>query len=177
MSGSQWRNKLAWGDNKLVASSLLTEFGGKVDLVYIDPPFDTGADFSVRVAIGDSDVVKEPSILEEHAYRDTWGGGYGSYFSMIYARLALIYDLLAENGSLYLHVAPNVSHSVKLLCDEFFGSQNFRSEIIWQRTSAHSRLRRYGPVHDVILYYAKSDEPTWNPQYLPYTEDYISSFY
>ena len=172
------RNQLIWGDNKLVMSSLLKEFAGRVNLVYIDPPFDTGADFSMRVAVGDSgEIAKEPSILEEHAYRDTWGSGMDSYLSMIYSRLVLIHELLADDGSLYLHVGPNVSHSVKLLCDEIFGAAAFRNEIVWRRTSAHSRLRRYGPVHDVILYYAKSQSPTWNPQYTSYDEEYINSFY
>lgn len=172
------RNLLVWGDNKLVMSSLLADYAGQVKLVYIDPPFDTGADFSMRVTIGDGgEIAKEPSILEEHAYRDTWGSGIDSYLSMIYSRLVLIYELLAENGSLYLHVGPNVSHSVKLLCDEIFGAAAFRNEIVWRRTSAHSRLRRYGPVHDVILYYVKGDAPLWNPQYAPYDEEYISSFY
>jgi len=172
------RNQLIWGDNKLVMSSLLKEFGGQVDLIYIDPPFDTGADFSMRVAVGDGgEIAKEPSILEEHAYRDTWGLGINSYLSMIYTRLVLIYELLADEGSFYLHVGPNVSHSVKLLCDEVFGASAFRNEIVWRRTSAHSRLRRYGPVHDVILYYAKGPSPTWNPQYVPYDDEYISSFY
>jgi len=172
------RNQLIWGDNKLVMSSLLKDFAGQVDLVYIDPPFDTGADFSMRVAIGDGgEIAKEPSILEEHAYRDTWGSGINSYLSMIYSRLALIYELLADDGSFYLHAGPNVSHSVKLVCDEIFGASAFRNEIVWRRTSAHSRLRRYGPVHDVILYYAKGPSPTWNPQHAPYDEEYISSFY
>jgi len=125
------RNQLIWGDNKLVMSSLLKDFAGRVDLVYIDPPFDTGADFSMRVAVGDSgEIAKEPSILEEHAYRDTWGSGIDSYLSMIYSRLVLIHELLADDGSLYLHLGPNVSHSVKLLCDEIFGAEAFRSEIV-----------------------------------------------
>lgn len=172
------RNQLIWGDNKLVMSSLLAEYAGQVNLVYIDPPFDTGADFSMRVSVGDGgEISKEPSILEEHAYRDTWGSGIDSYLSMIYSRLVLIHELLADNGSLYLHVGPNVSHAVKLLCDEIFGAAAFRNEIVWRRTSAHSRLRRYGPVHDVILYYAKGESLTWNPQHSPYDEEYISSFY
>jgi adenine specific DNA methylase Mod len=96
---------------------------------------------------------------------------------MIYSRLVLIHELLTDDGSLYLHLGPNVSHSVKLLCDEIFGAAAFRNEIVWRRTSAHSRLRRYGPVHDVILYYGKGQSPAWNPQYTPYDEEYISSFY
>jgi len=177
VAGAQARNLLVWGDNKLVMSSLLNTYAGRVKLIYIDPPFATGDDFSMRVQIGDADLVKEPSIIEEHAYRDTWGAGQESYLTMLYTRLALIYELLAENGTLYIHLGPNVSHSVKILCDEIFGTSAFRNEIVWRRTSAHSRLRRYGPVHDVILYYAKGAEPTWNPQHTSYDEEYISSFY
>jgi adenine-specific DNA-methyltransferase len=171
------RNMLIWGDNKLVMSSLLRDYAGKIKLVYIDPPFDTGADFAYRVSVGDESVDKLPSILEEHAYRDTWGLGADSYLSMIYARLVLVHELLADNGALYLHLGPQVSHTVRVLCDEIFGAAAYRNEIVWRRTSAHSRLRRYGPVHDVILYYVKGDEPTWNPQYVTYDEEYISSFY
>jgi len=171
------RNELIWGDNKFVMGSLLHDFAGQFNLVYIDPPFDTGADFSVRVEVGDRELVKEPSVLEEHAYRDTWGAGYDSYLSMLFTRLSLIHDLLADNGALYLHLGPNVSHAAKSICDEIFGVAAFRNEIVWRRTSAHSRLRRYGPVHDVILYYVKGDEPVWNPQYIPYDEEYINNFY
>src|SRR5881397_3517134 len=92
-----WKNKLIWGDNLLVMGSLLEKFAGKIDLIYIDPPFATGADFSCKTQIGDSDfvVAKEPSIIEEKAYRDTWGRGVDSFIAMIYARLSLMHDLLA----------------------------------------------------------------------------------
>src|SRR4029079_253935 len=133
---------LIWGDNKLVMSSLLKDYAGQVKLVYIDPPFATGDDFTVKVQVGDEDLVKEPSVLEEHAYRDTWGAGFDSYLTMMYERLSLIHDLLTDDGSLYLHLAPNVSHPLRLVCDEIFGPEAFRNEIIWKRTSGHSRLRR-----------------------------------
>ena len=103
-------NQLIWGDNKLVASSLLNDYAGKVDLVYIDPPFDTGTDFSFRVQVGDSDITKEPSVLEESAYRDTWARGRSSYLEMLYERILLIHELLAQRGSLFLHLGSNVSH-------------------------------------------------------------------
>lgn len=115
------RNLLIWGDNKLVMGSLLRDYAGQIKLVYIDPPFDTGADFSYRVSVGDSSVEKMPSILEEHAYRDTWGHGQSSYLSMLYERVVLIHELLSETGSLYLHVGTNVSHAVKIILDEVFG--------------------------------------------------------
>src|SRR5438270_371356 len=94
------RNQLIWGDNKLVMSSLLAEFAGQVKLIYIDPPFDTGADFSFRVKVGGSDFTKMPSVLEEHAYRDTWGHGRESYLRMLYERLTLMHELLSADGTL-----------------------------------------------------------------------------
>lgn len=179
-AGSE-RNLLVWGDNKLVMSSLLKEYAGAVKLVYIDPPFDTGADFSFRVHVGDADLTKSPSILEEHAYRDTWGRGRASYLSMMVERLTLVRDLLHEDGCLYLHCAPNVSHHLKLLCDEVFGSEAFKSEIIWKRSSAHSDTgqgrRQYGSIHDVILFYALGDDWTWNTQHTGYDESYIATKY
>jgi adenine-specific DNA-methyltransferase len=94
-----WRNMLIWGDNKVVMSSLLPRFAGKINLIYIDPPFATGQDFSFRVRVGDEEFVKEPSIIEEKAYRDTWGRGLDSYLQMMYERLVLMRELLAEDGS------------------------------------------------------------------------------
>lgn len=91
-------NQLIWGDNKLVMSSLLKDYAGKIDLIYIDPPFATGDDFSLRLHVGDGDLVKEPSILEEHAYRDTWGAGYSSYLTMMFERLLLMHELLSDRG-------------------------------------------------------------------------------
>jgi adenine-specific DNA-methyltransferase len=180
-ASTNWRNKLVWGDNKLVIGSLLEEFAGAVRLVYIDPPFDTGADFSLRVAVGDDALTKLPSILEEHAYRDTWGAGKDSYLSMVYERLVLVHQLLAVDGSFYLHCAPTVSHYLKLLCDDVFGPQNFRSEIIWKRSSAHSDTRQgraqHGRIHDSILFYTKGDAWVWSPVYMPYDEEYLRSKY
>lgn len=171
------RNMLIWGDNKLVTSSLLKEHAGSIRLVYIDPPFDTGADFSFRVRLGDTNVAKLPSILEEHAYRDTWGGGRSSYLSMMYERLLLIYELLAHDGSLYLHCAPTVSHYLKLVCDEVFGPDHFRGEIVWKRSSAHSDTKQGralpGSIHDVLLFYTKTDRWVWNPVHTKYDETYV----
>ena len=175
------RNRLIWGDNKLVMSSLLREYAGEVRLVCIDPPFDTGADFTFRLRVGDNDVTKAPSILEEHAYRDTWARGRVSYLSMMFERLTLIRELLADDGSFYLHCAPNVSHHLKLLCDEVFGPEAFKSEIVWKRSSAHSDTRQgrrqYGSIHDAILFYALGDNWTWSTQHTDYDEAYLASKY
>jgi len=171
------RNLLAWGDNHLVMSSLLDQFAGQVRLVYIDPPFDTGTDFSFRIDVGDVSLTKQPSILEEHAYRDTWSGGRGSYLRMMFSRLVLIHELLTDDGSLYLHCAPNVSHYLKLLCDEVFGADRFRAEIIWKRVSGHGDAKKWSPVHEVILHYSKGSTYVWNAPREPLDEAYADSKY
>jgi adenine-specific DNA-methyltransferase len=129
-----WRNKLIWGDNLLVMGSLREKFAGKIDLIYIDPPFDTGSDFSFRTMVaGDDDPVpgKEPSAIEEKAYRDTWGAGYESYLSMIRDRVLLLHDLLADTGSIFVHLDVHTGPYVKVLMDDIFGQDNFQNEIAW----------------------------------------------
>ncbi len=159
------RNLLVWGDNRLVMSSLAAEYAGSAKIVYVDPPFDTGTDFSYRVKIGDVDVTKTPSILEEHAYRDTWGKGRASYLAMLYERLVLISDLLADDGWLFLHIGSNVSHYAKLLCDEVFGADAYTNEIVWQRTLSKSLMSVRLPTnHDVILAYRKGPAASWNQE-------------
>ena len=183
-----WTNKLIWGDNKLILSSLKNgplreeiEKQGGLKLIYIDPPFDVGADFSMDIEIGEDTFTKKPNILEEIAYRDTWGRGADSFIAMIYERLVLMRDLLAEDGLLFLHIGWNVSHHIRLVLDEVFGSSNFINQIIWRRQTAHSDIgqgsRHLGRIHDVVLLYSKSDRFTWNMQYQPYSEEYASGFY
>jgi len=118
-----WKNKLIWGDNQYIMSSLLKNFAGKIDLIYIDPPFATGADFNFTTQIGESELelAKEQSIIEEKAYRDTWGRNRDSWFDMIAPRLKLMRDLLSERGTLYLHLDWYIGHHVKPLVDEIFG--------------------------------------------------------
>src|SRR5437870_1244271 len=155
-----WHNKLIWGDNLLVMGALLEKFAGKIDLIYIDPPFATGADFSFTAAIGESgeEVFKEQSVIEEKAYRDTWGRGLESYLQMLDQRLTLMREILSEQGALYLHVDDHVSHYVKAVADQIFGVESFTNEIVWQRTNAHNMKMRYFPrVHDVVLYYVKTN--------------------
>jgi len=171
-------NQLIWGDNKLVMSSLLNAFGGQVKLVYIDPPFDTGTDFSFRVKVGDADWTKTPSVLEEHAYRDTWGSGRSSYLRMVYERLALIHELLSDDGWLFVHIGPNVSHYVKVICDEIFGADAFSNEIVWQRTLSKSLMTTRLPNnHDVILAYRRGAASAWNEDavFQPYDLDNLDA--
>jgi adenine-specific DNA-methyltransferase len=173
-----WRNKLIWGDNKLVMSSLLDQFAGKIDLIYVDPPFLTGADFSMKVPIGDSteELDKEPSLVEEKVYRDTWGEGVGSYVSMMSDRLELMRDLLSDRGSIYVHLDPTVGHYVKVLMDEVFGAESFQRQIIWRigwisgyKSAAKNWIRN----HDLILFYVKSPGKfTFNKEYVPYPPGY-----
>jgi adenine-specific DNA-methyltransferase len=157
--GDEWRNLLIWGDNKLVMSSLLKDFAGRLDVIYIDPPFDTGADFTVNVRVGDHSFEKTPSILEEHAYRDTWGRGRASYLAMMYERLVLVHELLSERGSLFLHCDWRVGHYLKVLCDEIFGTDRLVNEIAWCYTGPGSPgMRQFNRKHDTIFWYSKSEE-------------------
>ncbi|QQQ75488.1 site-specific DNA-methyltransferase [Saccharothrix sp. 6-C] len=176
-----WRNRLIWGDNLHVLSALVEEFAGQIDLIYIDPPFDSRQDYKVRIAVGDEvaeqDLTKISSVIEEKAYRDTWGKGVESYLDMLYKRLVLLRELLSDRGSLFLHLAPNVSHLARVLLDEIFGQENFRAEIIWKRTAAHASTKDFGEIHDSILCFAKSSKHIWHPQYRPYDDSYVKSHY
>jgi len=179
-----WTNKLIWGDNKLILSSLKNgplreeiEAQGGIKLIYIDPPFDVGADFSMDIEIGDDTFTKRPNVLEEIAYRDTWGNGTDSFIAMIYERLLLMRDLLAEDGSIYVHCDWRVNAFIRLLMDEIFGVEEFRSEIIYKRRHGHSDASTLGSIHDMIFFYSRSNRLIWNPQYTPYTEEYITNYY
>ena len=127
---SEWRNRLIWGDRKYVLPSLLPEFAGRIDLIYIDPPFGTGQNFTQSVRVGDADFLKAPSMIEVKAYRDTWGKGLDSYLQWFYEMAVVLHGLLSETGSLYVHLDPGVCHSVKVVLDEVFGAENFHSEVI-----------------------------------------------
>jgi hypothetical protein len=138
-----WSNKLIWGDNKLVLASLKNgplrqeiERAGGLKLVYIDPPFDVGSDFSFTVEVGGDSLTKEPSVIEDLAYRDTWGRGTDSYLAMLYPRLNLIWQMVAQAGNIFVHVGPSVSHIVRAVCDEVFGGSSFRHDRLfpWQET-------------------------------------------
>ena len=160
-----WTNKLIWGDNKLILSSLKNgplreeiEKQGGLKLIYIDPPFDVGADFSMDIEIGGDTFTKKPNILEEIAYRDTWGKGADSFIAMIYERLALMRDLLAEDGSIYVHCDWRVNVFLRLVMAEILGENNFRNEIVWKRKGGSANPQnRLGVVTDSILWYSKTD--------------------
>ena len=179
-----WTNKLIWGDNKLILSSLKSgalgrqiEEAGGLKLIYIDPPFDVGADFSMDIEIGGETFHKEPNLLEQIAYRDTWGRGADSFISMIYERLILMRDLMHNEGSIYLHMGPAVNHFIRAVMDEVFGRTNSRREIIWKRVSSRSHGDYYPATHDYILFYSKTDDLAWNQLYEPLNDEYVEAKY
>ncbi|MFP3257550.1 MAG: site-specific DNA-methyltransferase [Candidatus Nanopusillus acidilobi] len=178
-----WKNLLIWGDNKLVMSSLIKQgWAGKINLIYIDPPFFTGADFTVRTTIGDEEIEKEPSIIEERAYKDTWSGGIASYLKYMYERLVLMRELLSENGSIYVHLDSHVGHYVKVMMDEIFGYENFQREIIWNTASLNvagfkTQADTWIRAHDTILFYTKSKSFSFNKQFIPRNQDFIKKHY
>ena len=163
-----WKNKLIWGDNLLVMGSLLEKFAGKIDLIYIDPPFATGSDFSFETPVGGSGrrIFKRQSIIEEKIYRDTWGSGNASYLKMMRNRLMIMRDLLSDNGSIYVHLDSRMMPLVRLLLDEIFGGEKRINEIIWfYKTGGMPEKLGWGRKHDNILFYAKiPSRARWNPQ-------------
>jgi adenine-specific DNA-methyltransferase len=182
----EWRNRLIWGDKKYVLPSLLPEFAGKVNLIYIDPPFNVGSDFSFTATIADhpdsdedetTEFIKQPSIIEQKAYRDTWGKGLDSYMQWFYETALLLKELLTDDGSIYVHLDWHVCHYAKAVLDEVFGYENFRNEIIWKRSTAHSDSGKFGNLHDTILFYSKNEKHTFNTIYDPYSEDYVKTYY
>jgi DNA modification methylase len=183
---TEWRNRLIWGDKKFVLPSLLPEFSGKVNLIYIDPPFNVGADFSFKATIPDNpeteedetiQFVKQPNLIEQKAYRDTWGKGLDSYLQWFYETIIMLRELLADDGSVYVHLDWHVSHYAKSVMDEIFGYDNFRNEIIWRRVYTHSDANRYGHIHDTILFYTKSENYCWNNLFTAHTDKYLDSHY
>jgi len=159
-----WTNKLIWGDNKLILSSLKNgpmrkeiEAQGGLKLIYIDPPFDVGADFSMDIEIGDETFTKKPSVIEEIAYRDTWGKGADSFIAMIYERLSIMHDLLADDGSIYVHCDWRLSGHIKLILDEIFGKECFGAEIIWKYSWGLHVDDAWNRKHDTIYYYTKNN--------------------
>jgi len=168
-----FRNMLIWGDNKLVMASLLKNFKGKIDLIYIDPPFDVGADFTMNVPLGngDDEVFKDQSALEMVAFRDTWGKGLDSYVQMMGERLCLMKELLSEKGSIYLHCDWRVNSVLRLLMDETFGNGKFFNEVIWYYSQGGKSVKYFAKKHDTILAYSKADSAIFNSKAvrLPFT--------
>lgn len=177
-----WTNKLIWGDNKLILSSLKAgalrrqiEDAGGLKLIYIDPPFDVGADFSMDIEIGGETFHKEPNLLEQIAYRDTWGRGADSFISMIYERLILMRDLLAEDGSIYVHCDWRVNSFVRLVMSEVFG--DYLGEIAWKKLrSAKGQSGHFSNIKDSIFIYGRS-RAIFNPQFVDKDERLLETHY
>lgn len=183
-----WTNKLIWGDNKFILSSLKNgplreeiEANGGVKLIYIDPPFDVGADFSMEVEVGEETLEKEPNVLEEIAYRDTWGKKTDSFLAMLFERIRLIHQLLANDGVLFLHIGKKVAYGARNILDEVFGHDHCIDEITWKRSHAHGDSgqgsKHFGRVTETIFIYSKGEDYFWNPQYAPYSEEIIKRDY
>lgn len=188
MGGRQirgWTNKLIWGDNKLILSSLKSgalrrqiEEAGGLKLIYIDPPFDVGADFSMDIEIGGETFHKEPNLLEQIAYRDTWGRGADSFMAMAYERLILMHDLMHADASIFVHCDWRLSGYIRCVMDEVFGTTRFANEIIWQKTRvSKAQSNAFGNVHDTLFWYRKGPKLTFTPQYLEHSEYYQESHY
>lgn len=167
-----WTNKLIWGDNKLILSSLKAgalrrqiEDAGGLKLIYIDPPFDVGADFSMDIEIGGETFHKEANLLEQIAYRDTWGRGADSFISMIYERLILMRDLMANDGSIYVHCDWRVQAYMRAALDEIFGRDSFKNEIIWHYRRWPAKSPMFQRSHDNIFWFSRGDRTVWNQQF------------
>ena len=173
----EWRNRLIWGDKKYVLPSLLEEFAGQVNLIYIDPPFDTGQDFSFNAKVNGEQFLKEPSIIEQKAYRDTWGRGLESYLQWFYETVIILRDLLSDSGSIYVHLDWHIVNHAKVIMDEVFGTENFINEIIWRRTGAHSSQRSFGPIHENLLFYAKTSNYYFKVINRPYMKGHVLQRY
>jgi site-specific DNA-methyltransferase (adenine-specific) len=199
-----WKNQLYFGDNLDILRDYVST--RSIDLVYLDPPFNSNANYNVLF----KEKSGEKSAAQITAFEDTWHwsddaeaayhelltegpervselmqafrsflgmSDMMAYLTMMAVRLVELHRVLKETGSIYLHCDPTASHYLKILMDAIYGPVNFRSEVIWKRTSAHSSARRYGPVHDTILFYSKSDKYTWNQSYQPYDQTYLDEFY
>ena len=182
-----WANRLIYGDNLLAMAALLAgdehtpSLRGKVELIYIDPPFDSKADYRTKVTLPGLELEQRPTVIEQFAYSDTWSDGTASYLAMITPRLILMRELLADTGSIYVHLDWHVGHYVKLVLDEVFGKDNFVNEIVWKRSDAKGDAtqgsQHFSRVHDVILFIQKSTVRYWKPQFLPLSADYVAGFY
>lgn len=188
LDGGTWMNRLVYGDNLLTMQALLAgdpqtglpSLRGKVDLIYIDPPFDSKADYRTPITLPNASFSQRPTVIEQFAYADTWEEGTISYLKMIYPRLMLMKEMLSEKGSIYVHIDWHIGAYVKVVLDEIFGKENFRNEIIWKRGTVKGGKavgNQFARNHDMILYYSKGNDYVYHTQYLPYSEEYIKQRY
>lgn len=176
-------NRLIYGDNLLAMAALLAgddlnpPMRGRLDLIYIDPPFDSKADYRSKIQLPSLELQQGPAVLEQFAYSDTWSDGTCSYLKMLVPRIVLIRELLSDIGSLYVHIDRSVGHYVKIVIDDIFGRENFENEIIWKRTTSRGGSEYFNHVHDNLYMYTKTGCGIWNQQHTAYTENYIDSMF
>lgn len=177
-SKNDWLNKIFWGDNLQVMSHLLKDYRGKIDLIYIDPPFDSKADYKKKIKLKGKEVSNDQSTFEEKQYGDIWTND--EYLQFMYERLVICKELLSDTGSIYVHMDEKRVHYIRLLMDEIFGQGNFRREIVWDITvlsGFKSQAQNWIRGHDVVLYYAKNaDNVRYNKLYQPQSKKYLSRF-
>lgn len=170
-----WLNKLFWGDNLQVMSHLLKEYRGKIDLIYIDPPFDSKANYQKTIKLRSKSIQNDLNTFEEIQYTDMWSND--EYLQFMYERLIIMRELLSEEGSIYIHCDWHKNHYLRCICDEIFGADNFRNEIIWSYFGfKRSTTKKFPQKHDTILSYTKSKDYHWEVQYVPHSDDYIKRF-
>jgi adenine-specific DNA-methyltransferase len=179
-----WINRLIYGDNLLAMAALLAgdeqtpSLRGKVDLIYIDPPFDSKADYRTKITLPNGELEQRPTVFEQFAYSDMWHNGTASYLEMITPRLILMRELLSETGSIYVHLDWHVGHYVKIVMDEVFGKENFRNEIRWKRQpvrGAKATGQQYARNSENIFFYTKQNQANWQNAYKPYDPAFIKA--
>lgn len=178
-------NRMIYGDNLLAMQAILAgdsltgmpSMRGKIDLIYIDPPFDSKADYRTKIHLPGIDIESKPTVIEQFAYSDTWKDGTVSYLQMMVPRLILMRELLSEQGSIYVHIDYHVGHYVKVIMDEIFGKENFKNHITWLRSSSGKTISKNFPNDtDFILFYSKSNDYIFNPTYMPLSETTIAMY-
>ena len=173
-----WRNKIYWGDNLQVMSHLLKTYRGQVNLIYIDPPFDSKADYKKQIELKGEKIENDHTAFEEKQYTDIWTND--EYLQFMYERLILMRELLADNGSIYVHCDWRVNAYMRLILDEVFGKSNFQREIVWDITvlsGYKSVAQNWIRGHESLVYYSKnSTNFIFNKQYTEHDEKYLSRF-
>lgn len=179
-----FKNRVIYGDNLLAMQALLAgdaetpSMRGKIDLIYIDPPFDSKADYRTKIHLPGTDIEQRPTAIEQFAYSDTWKDGTASYLQMMVPRLVLMRELLSEQGSIYVHIDWHVGHYLKVILDDIFGKDNFRNEVIWYYGERQlPTATKFNNKHEVIYYYSKSKDPYFKMVFKPFSKDYIKKFF
>jgi adenine specific DNA methylase Mod len=169
-----WMNKVFWGDNLQVMSHLLKYYRGQVDLIYIDPPYDSKADYKKRIELRGKETTNDQTVFEEKQYTDIWSND--EYLQFMYERLIIMRELLSERGTIYLHCDWHKIHLLRCIMDEVFGSSSFRNEIIWKYTGSRAPVDDFPRKHDNILRYSKTQNGIFNIQYEDYEQGTINRF-